>query len=454
MQLEQTSPDSTRTAVGKVILLAYPVVLATLASTLMGLVDMLFMGRVSTGAQGAVGLGGILTWTVASLFVGSLTVINTFVAQYFGEGRTRQCGIVTWQGILLGAGFSLVAVSLVGVVPRLVPLFGAPPEVAAIATTYAVIRIWGFPLEFVEVSITSFMRGIGDTMIPMKVSMATVLLNVPLNCWLIFGGAGVEPLGAAGAAYATVAARGLGLVVLLWLFSRRSMRLELGTGLPDLRALVSRRLLKILWVGLPIGVGWMLEMGTWLVFTAVISKLGEVPLAAHSIVIQVLHLSFMPGVAISVAATTLVGQHLGANQPALARQSSNAALLLGVSFMAVMGIIYLLLGDHIAGSFNPDPAVIRTAHRLFAIAAAFQIFDAMNMVSGGTLRGAGDTRFPMFAAVGFSWLVFLPLIWLLGIHLGWGAEGAWVGATCYIIGLGLLLFFRVRAGRWTTLRVT
>lgn len=438
----------------QVILLAYPVVFSTLATTLMGLVDTLFMGWVSTASQAAVGLAGVLIWTLASFFIGSLTVVNTFVAQYHGAGQHRECGGIAWQGIGLALGFSLPLLALLPLVPALVGLFGPPADVVPIAVAYAAIRLWGVPLDLVEASLTSFMRGIGDTRTPMKVSLGAVLLNVPLNYWLVFGGLGLPALGAAGAAYATVAARAISVAVLLGLFLRRRWREAYGTGLPRLQTLLSRRVLSLLSVGAPIGVGWVLEMATWLIFTAVVARFGKIALAAHNIVLQVLHLSFMPGMALSVAATTLVGQYIGAGDPTGARRSGFAAIKLGMVYMACMGLLLLILGQVIARGFNRDPEVVQVARQLFAIAAAFQIFDAMGMVSGGILRGAGDTRWPMVVGIAFSWLVFVPLIWLLGFRAGWGVQGAWIGALAYITGMGLVLLGRVWAGSWTRYSVT
>jgi len=448
------SPTKTRGSYREVILLAYPVVFTTLASTVMSVVDTLFMGWVSTSSQGAVGLGGIMVWTFASFFIGTLTVINTFVAQYFGEGRERECGVIAWQGLLLAVVFSVVVVGLAPLMPALVGVFAAPADVAQIAVAYAMIRLLGMPLDLVEGNISSFLRGLGDTKTPMYVSLATVVLNVPLNYWLVFGGLGLPAMGARGAAIATVAARGLGVLLLALLVVRPAMRRRFGTGYPGAAKIFTRRIVSLLKVGLPIGVGWLLEMATWLVFTGVVSGMGRVSLAAHNIVLQVLHLSFMPGVAISVAATTLVGQRLGARDRPGARRSARASLVVGMGYMTFMGLIFLTLGGLIATAFNRDPAVVTTAQHLFVLAAAFQVFDAMNMVSGGVLRGAGDTRFPMFVAVGFAWFVFMPLVWLLGLHLGYGVEGAWVGATTYITGLGIVLLLRVRAGSWTSYSVT
>jgi MATE family multidrug resistance protein len=435
----------------EVILLAYPVVFNTLATTLMGLVDTLFMGWVSTPAQGAVGLGSILTWTFASFFIGTLTVINTFVAQTFGAGQPKTCGAIAWHGMLIALVFSLLLIGLSPLVPPLIGVFGAPEQVTSMAASYSMIRVAALPLDLLETSIASFMRGIGDTRTPMKVSLGAVALNVPLNYWLIFGGLGLPAMGPDGAAYATALARGASFVILLALFLRRFMRRTYGTVLP--RRWEAGRISAMLRVGLPIGVGWLLEMVIWLVFSAMVSNFGDIPLAAHNIVLQVIHLSFMPGVALSVAATTLVGQRIGARDPYGARRAAFSALKLGMAFMTSMGLIFLAAGGLIAQCFNRDPLVISTARRLFAIAAGFQLFDAMAMVSSGILRGAGDTRWPMVASVLFAWFVFLPLIWLLGFKAGMGVEGTWVGALCYITGLGVLLYARVRSDKWTAYSV-
>ncbi len=431
--------------------LAYPVIFSSLASTLMGLTDTLLMGWVGTTAQGGVGLGSLLTWCCSCFFVGTLTVINTFVAQHVGAGDDRRCGPVAWHGLLLALGFGLLGVPIGLEVHRLVALFGAPPDVAAIASSYTRIRVLALLLAVLESGLTSFMRGIGDTRTPMKVALGTVLLNIPLNLWLVFGGLGVAPLGPDGSALATVIAQGAGVLTLVGLYFRRSLRERYGTGLRGWPR--ARELRALLAVGLPIGVTWLLEMATWTIFSAVTSTMGKVPLAAHNIVLQVIQLSFMPGIALSVAATTLVGQRLGARDPAAAERQGLAALKLAMLYMSVMGLLFLLAGDLIAAAFNRDPAVITTARGLFAIAAAFQLFDAMGMVSGGILRGAGDTRFPMLVSVGCSWLLFLPLVWLFGVRLGWGVQGSWLGATAYIVVLGVTLLGRVRSGRWKSFSV-
>jgi Na+-driven multidrug efflux pump len=204
-------------------------------------------------------------------------------------------------------------------------------------------------------------------------------------------------------------------------------------------------------VGLGSVVAWTLVsffVGTLSAVNTFVARFGAESLAAHNIVIQVLHLSFMPGVGLSVAAQTLVGQSLGARDPAGARVRGFTALRLGVAYMAALGVCFLLLGGAIAGLFSPDAAVVRTARTLFVLAAAFQVFDAMGMISAGILRGAGDTRMPMLVSVGAAWLVFLPLIWIFGETLAGGVAGSWGAAIAYIGLVGSVLFVRAHRGRW------
>ncbi|MFH1132405.1 MAG: MATE family efflux transporter [Pseudomonadota bacterium] len=448
----------------EVVVLAYPVVFSMVAQTVMGLVDTLFMGWVSTAAQGAVGLGSIVVWSYSSFFLGTLTVINTFVAQYFGVAKSvvesgdprgnelfHRCGESAWHGLLVAASFSCVLLAGVPLLGRVVSVFGPPKEVEKIAISYARIRIFGSSFRCFEMTITNFMRGIGDTQTPMRVALVAVLLNIPLNYWLIFGGLGVPPLGPDGAAWATVIATGIGVVALFLLFLRRKMREQYGTGWPARFELQQVR--ELLKVGLPIGTTWVLEMAIWALFTGLISRFGEESLAAHNIVLQVLHLSFMPGLAIGIAATTLVGQALGAQDPTVAHRRAYASIRIGIVFMALMGLVYLLLGKQIAGVFSSDSGVIQIAKSLFLWAAAFQVFDAMAMTSSGVLRGAGDTRWPMYASVLSAWLVFAPLIWLFGFKLQGGVFGAWGAAATYLGGLGVVLFMRVRRGKWQSMSV-
>jgi MATE family multidrug resistance protein len=441
-QQQQQGPQSTYR---QVLVLAYPVVLSMLAQTVMGLVDTLFMGWVSTDAQAAIGLGNTITWAFLCFFVGTLTAVNTVVAQTFGAQKLEHCGAVGWQGLSLAALAALLMLLVTPFVPVLFQSLRSPPAVANIATDYTAIRVAFGGLACIEAALTSFMRGIGDTRTPMKVAIGMMVLNVPLNYLLIFGGLGIAPQGPKGAAIATVAATGIACVVLLALFMRKSWRDKYGTGFAGRKMLSLGQLMRL---GVPIGVQWVLEMLSWTVFTVAVASFGSTSMAAHNIVLQCLHVSFMPGVALSVAATTLVGQALGARDKAAARASGYAALRIAVAYMTLMAFIFWLGGATIAGWFNRDPLVIDLAKGLFLLAAVFQMLDACGMVASGILRGAAVTRFPAIVTVICSLFVLLPTFWLFGIHLEGGVIGSWGGATLYIIVLGTVMLVAVKRERW------
>jgi Na+-driven multidrug efflux pump len=168
---------------------------------------------------------------------------------------------------------------------------------------------------------------------------------------------------------------------------------------------------------------------------------------------QMVHLSFLPGVALGVAATTLVGQYLGAKDTASAERAANTAIKIGLLIMCSMGALFILFRFQIAMLFNRDPAVVDLASKLFIFAAVFQTLDALGTVSSGAVRGAGDTRWPMVVSLLLAWFFFVPSIFILGNVLGYGIWGAWTGATIYICSLGLMLFGRFKSGKWKTMKI-
>lgn len=438
--------------IGEVWRLAYPVVVTMASMSMMGVVDTLFMRWVGTAQQGAVGLGAVMSWTLMAFFNGTITAGNTFVAQFYGAGRFRECGRVVWQVYYLALLATLIVMlAVLPLVEPLVTAVGSKPAVAEYATRYMKIRLLGAAFVFNNFCLVGFLRGIGDTRTPMKITLLANALNVLLTYLLVFGRLGLPALGIAGAALGTVLSQALGAATYLWVFLRERSNNSYATRRP--RAPDWRLLRRILRVGLPMGLWWVLEMGGFTVFTMFVSTLGKVELAGHQIVRQLVHLSFLPGVALGVAATTLVGQYLGAGDPASAERSARNAIRIALLIMASMGLLFVLLRYPLARLFNKDPRVVTIAARLFLFAAVFQTFDALGTVSSGAVRGAGDTRWPMLASMLMSWLVFVPSVFLLGRAAGLGVYGAWTGATFYISVLGLLLYGRFRGGKWKHMKI-
>ena len=462
--------------------LAYPVVISMLAQSVLGIVDTFFMGYVSTEAQAGVGLGNILTWTLFAFFFGLVNGVTTFVSQKEGEGTAlsqkslpsesegiaekadaeevveagkearlyREAGEYARYGLAIAVFSGVLLWFFQPLLSGLMWLLETPAEIAVPALAYSKVRLWGGIVACMSFAVVAFLRGIGDTRTPMYVSFLILFLNLPFNYVFIFGWGWIPPMGAAGAAWGTVLAQLGGLALYLWVFWSPQLSSRYETRRWAFQPAV---MWKLLTVSAPIGVQWVLETGAWTVFTAMISQWGKNELAAHHIVMQMLHLSFMPGVAISIAATTLVGQYIGARRKDLAERSGQSAIWLSGWFMGAMGVLYAVFGKQITALFNSDPHVIAIGGTLFLMAALFQIFDALSMASIGALRGAGDNQFAMWLMILASWGCFVPLIYLFGKVLGGGIVGAWWGAVAYIVLVGVVLFVRWRRGAWKSIKL-
>jgi Na+-driven multidrug efflux pump len=166
-----------------------------------------------------------------------------------------------------------------------------------------------------------------------------------------------------------------------------------------------------------------------------------------------MHLSFLPGVALSVTATILVGQYIGAKDLEAAARSARTSMKIGALIMGSISLTFVLLRHPLAALFSRDPAVQQVAANLFFFVAVFQTIDAVGTVSSGAIRGAGDTRWPMVVSILLSWFVFVPSIFLLGGVAGLGVYGAWCGATFYILLLAALMYGRFRRGKWKTMKI-
>lgn len=434
----------------QVLLMAMPLVVSFVSFSLMSVVDSFIMGRVGTAEQGAVGLGALLAYGLAAIFTGTLTVINTFAAQDFGAGRRTAIARHVHAGLLLTPVFSGLVWCVLPWLPELIRLMGTSEPVAPLVRTYLSIRLLGVPCLFVNFAITSFLRGLGDMRSPMIITLIANVLNAIFAVVLVFGLLGLPALGIAGAALGS----------LLAAICEAGLYLGVFFGAAHHQQYATRRwqwpraadLSRFLRVGLPIGFTMMFDLLSWTLFSIYAATLAPAALAAHVIVFQLLHFSFMPAAAVAIAGTTLVGQHLGAGEPDRAYRAAVSTARLGVGYMLLIGLLIGVFGRYLVGLFNPDPEVIAIGAVLFAIAGMFQPFDGLGMTLSGALRGAGDTRFPMLAMLASAAIVFLPGVYLLGVVFRWEIAGAWWAALVHIVTFGLLVAWRFRSGRWRTAR--
>lgn len=416
------------------------------SQTVMWTVDSAMVGHVGKTELAAVGLGGLLVFTLNSFFVGLSYSLNTYVAQSFGAGRMDDCGRYLWQGLHLGFASGVMILVVRYFNPHTINLLGPAPEVRDLCLDYADIRMLSGPFFIVHYYLSNFFRGIGDTRTPMKAVVTANATNIVLDYFLIFGHGPAPRLGVEGAAWATFVANLLSALLLGLVAFNASHRSRFGTHTHW--RLDARALKELGRIGTPIGLHYALDIGSFLVFSAYVGRMGTEQLAANQIIIQVLALSFMPCHGFSVAATTLMGQYIGAGSYRLAKTSAYRTLTLGLLFTSSIAVIYIVFPGPLVRLFNDDPQVVWFGKRIILLAAAFQIFDGVQLIGSGALRGAGDTTVPMALALGGGWFVFLPLAFIFGTVLGRGIIGAWVGATVYVVLLGVAIFLRLKTERW------
>ena len=430
----------------EVICLALPVVVSMLTQTLTSALESAFLGRFGTVEQGAAGLGGALFWPILIACNCSGMGVQICVAQAMGAQRRPDCGTITWQGVYI-TGLAWLPMLALGLYTLpLVRLIAPSAELIEPTALYLRIELLGGLPALLNMTMVGFFRGIGDTRTPLVVVLMVELLSVILDVLLIFGVAGCPRLGIAGAALSTVICRTVGTVIYLGLFLRRGRR----EGFLGQRRLPFDRhacwhLIRVSW---PIGAQGSLEMSAWTLFTAFIARLGTAEAAAHAIAMRVTSLSYMAGYGLCVAVTTLVGQYLGAHNHAAARRSMGSCLVLVIGLMGSLGLGFFIGRYPLVRLFTHDEAVIALGVRVLLCVALLQVFDGVDLIAMGVLRGAGNTRWPMLVGLLLNWGIFVPsaalaiFVWPGGIVTGWAA------AVSTVVGLALMMLLRVLRGAW------
>ena len=428
--------------------IAGPVLITNFSYTAMGVIDTIMVGQLGVRALAAVGLGSLVTWTALSFFWGLLSGVNTLVAQAVGASDRQAVGRIFWQGIYLALVCGGLIVLFWPLVPDIFRWAGASAEVQSIATYYMRIRVLGSLGVTLLLVCDNFYRGLGRTTVTMWCGIGQMLLNCGLNYVLIFGKFGAPRLGAGGAALGTVLAQiAVGVTLFVSITCRRSVSLEFMIGKTrQFRLGLSKRLLRL---SLPIGVQTGLEMGGVTVFSALVSRLGDAELAATNAVIQAWSVAFMGAVALSVGATTLVGQCIGAGQAAEGRRVVGRVMKLGYGLTAVVGAVYLLFPRQLMAIFVRAEDLDRLlpfAQPLFMVVVLCLVFDLQFNILSGALRGSGDTTYCMLVNVGSAWLVFVPA--LLLVTPRFGLIGAWSCFILHVFVMATLLRLRIRGDRW------
>jgi MATE family multidrug resistance protein len=416
--------------------LAWPIAVSNLSYSVMTVVDTLLVGRLGTAELAGVGFAGMVNFVLLCFSIGLLQGAKTLTAQALGAGRRD--AVLGYVGAALVVGFSLgVLTAGLGLfVAPLLARMSATEAAGRAASTYLAIRTLAAPLVLAHAGLRETRQALGDARSPMIATIVANVVNVALAVVFLF----VLRWGVAGAALAAAIAHAIELGVLA--------AAQAAAGGFGLRT-VGRHHFRELWhMGLPTALQFMLEVGSFATLTLAVAGFSEMDMAAHQIAIQVAHFSFMPCVAVGEAAAILTGQAVGADRDDLVRNVGRRAAALAMAHALACSVVMLVLGRAIAARFTTDPAVIALAARLFQVAAAFGVIDAVNIVSRCVLRGAGDVRFAARVGTAVAWICTPTMAWGLGRGLRLGALGGWLGILLEIIVSTAFFASRALRGGW------
>lgn len=418
--------------------LALPVVAAELGWSAMGMVDTLMVGRVSAESIGAVSLGTALFLAIGIFGIGMLLGLDTLVSQAFGAGKIEECHRSLVHGVYLSF---MLAPLLTGVIWSVIPLLSLwemNPDVFPLMIPYLKAVTWSMLPLLLYATFRRYLQGMGLVKPVMVVLVTANLVNVVANWILIFGNFGAPVMGVEGAGWATCISRAylaIGLIAYAFYYDHVHRTGLLHTPL----GFDTERFSRFLKLGFPAALHITLELGAFAAGTALAGKLDSASIAAHQIAITAAGFVFMVPLGVSSAGAVRVGHALGRRDVAGAARAGWMALVIGTGFMACSATAFLVFPSYILRAFTSDAGVITTGITLLFVAAYFQLFDGVQVVATGILRGSGDTRTPMLVTLVGYWLVGLPVGYMLCFVRGWGVIGIWIGFCVGLVSVGLIL---------------
>jgi len=437
--------------------MAWPIMLGNLSFVIMDFVDKKFVSMLDKGLSepihlAAIGSAGLWAYVLGIFFVGVAGCVSTFVSQSFGKGDLENCSRYAWQGIYISllTGFAVLAF-----LPFARPFFermGHEREVTDLELAYFRIRILGFVLVSSEVALASFFQAIGRATLPMTSTIAANIVNIALAYTLTLGHFGMPRMGISGAATATLLALLFQTLLLLSFFLSDRVNSEYGSR--HTWRFQPAKAAELFRIGWPSGLSSFMDVAAWGIFTSfIVGGFGAVQLAAHTGAINFMHLCFLPAMGLGMAMTPIVGQWIGRGNHDMARKRAITGVKIGVVIMTSVGIVLAVFGRQLMMFFTDIPEVITLGRYLLILAAIFAGFDAISIVLMGALRGAGDTRWVMWALFAGAWLVNLPLALFFAHWMNYGALGAWYGATTYVILLSGAFAWRFHRGAWRNINI-
>ena len=428
-----------------VLSLALPITVSSLLQRAEGIAAVFLVGGLGAGPIAAVGLGQLLVFIGTTLLSGLSVGANVLVAQLWGARRVKDAGEAAAHLV----GLSLIAsalLALAGVAGNrwIMTVLGAQPDVIAQAVPYSNVIFLVVPFTILIQVLSSILQGTGDTKTPMYALIGVNVLHILVAYPLVYGKWGAPVWGIQGAAWAVGIAESTGTAYLLWScrkMLRPSMTLRLD-------------LIRTAWrIGAPVSGERVVQQAGIMMYTKIVLIYGTVAYAAHQVGLSIESFSFLPGYGFAIAAATMVGQSIGAGKYARAKLENWEANRLAAVGMAAMGAVFFFFPYALMRGFTQDEAVIQLGTQFLRIVALMQVPLALTMVLAGSLRGAGDTRFIMWATTVGMWGVRVPLAFIFGVWLQLGVVYVWTAMIAdWTVRMALLLW-RYQSEHWRQIQV-
>jgi multidrug resistance protein, MATE family len=423
------------------LLLALPIIVGQVSQMLMGVTDTIMIGRLGAVPLAASAFAGGVFSVFFVVGLGLLLPVAVLVSRAHGAGDDRAAASWLQHGVVLGVGASAIEMGALYFLETGFPHMGQPPEVLAVVQPYYGLIVVSLLPALVFQVFRQFSEALGRPWMPMVVMLAGVALNVVLNWILIYGHLGSPALGLAGAGWATLLSRIAVLLVLAGLLYR-SAELRSARPVAWFGGLSRAKFVEMLHIGVPASVMLFFEVGAFMTAALMMGWLGAEALAAHQIALSCAAFMFMFPLGLSMAASMRVGKAVGEGRPDVLRMIFFGAVVMSCMTMSVSAAGFSVIGPTLAAGFVDDPAVVTLAARLLVVAAIFQLFDGVQVIGSGALRGLADVRVPAVISFVSYWLLAIPGGYYLGLHTRLGAVGIWIGLASGLAIAAVLLSMR------------
>jgi putative MATE family efflux protein len=441
-----------------ILSLGWPAILRLFLQSIVGVVDVIMIGRLGASAIASVDIGNRIVFVLIGSLM-SLTIGATaLVAHYVGAGNKKEANHIMWQSLL--SGFLAASfVSIMGYIfseeiisLMMILMEEADPYIINKGSLYLKIilisMIFGLPMMVIN----AILQGIGDMKTPLLIIGITNIINVIFNYLLIFGIGFFPALGVTGAALGTGLGRLVGFIIGLAVIIKGKSNIKL-----DFKHISWKldweTIQNILQIGIPAAVEQFARQSSQIIYTALVAGLGTATIAANAVVMNVTSIIFMPGFGFGLAATTLVGQSLGAKKKKLAEEYGKQSAFLIISVMIIASIVMFIWVKPIVLLYTNDQNVVNMASSALRIFLFFQPFLGVFMVLAGALRGAGDTKWVMYFTFIGNWGVRFLFTLLFAFYLKLGLNGFWLAMGVDVIVRASLIVWRFLSGKWKNIEV-